>query len=163
MSLDSCQVHKRRNVEAHLPSKHHAALRRQLNAAYHEADYGRAVRSLRATVGWLRRLNPDAAASLEEGLEETLTVVRLGIPEQLRKSVATTNPIESALSVAEQVTCRVKHWRDGDMRQRWCVAGLLDAESRFRRVRGYRHLNALRDALEQSVEPPKLDERRRGA
>lgn len=141
--MQRCQAHKRRNVEAHLSDKHHEALRRQLNAAYQETDHPRAVKSLRTTVSWLKRLNPDAAASLEEGLEETLTVVRLGLPELLRKTLATTNPIKSALSVAEQVTRRMKRWRDGDMRQRCCAAGLLDAESRFRRVKGHRHMKTL--------------------
>jgi hypothetical protein len=74
-----------------------------------------------------------AAASLEEGWEETLTVMRLGVPELLRKTLATTNPIESAFSVAESVTRRLKRWRGGTMRERWCATGLLDAESRFRR------------------------------
>ena len=160
--VQRCQVHKRRNVEAHLPEKHHEELGRQLNAAWHETDSARAAKSLRTTVSWLRRLSPDAASSLEEGLEETLTVVRLGVPELLRKTLSTTNPIESAFSVAEAVTHRVKRWRDGDMRQRWCVAGLLDAESRFHRVKGYRHLARLIDALDEHAHPT-LDERRKQA
>ena len=161
--IQRCQLHKRRNVEAHLPLKHHDELRRQLNAAWHETDYDRALRGLRTTAAWLRRLSPDAAASLEEGLEETLTVVRLGVPELLRKTLATTNPIESAFSVAEQVTHRIKRWRDGDMRQRWCVAGLRDAESRFKRVKGYRHLPQLLNSLEQDVHGSRLDSRRKRA
>lgn len=161
--VQRCQVHKRRHVEAHLPKKHHDELRRQLNLADHETDHDRARTSLGTTVQWLRRLNPDAAASLEEGLAETLTVVRLKIPELLRKTVATTNPIESTFSVAESVTRRVKHWRDGDMRHRWCVAGLLDAESRFRRVKGYRHLPSLIRALELEIAPPSLDAHRKRA
>ena len=161
--VQRCQAHKRRNVEAHLPDKHHDELRRQLNGAWHETDHDQALQSLRTTVGWLRRLSPDAAASLEEGLEETLTVVRLGVPELLRKTLATTNPIESAFSVAEDVTRRVKHWRDGDMRKRWCVAGLLDAESRFHRVKGYRHLKRLVTDLEQIIQPPTLDAKRKRA
>lgn len=161
--VQRCQVHKRRNVEAHLPDRHHEALRRQLNAAYHETDYPQAVKALRNTVKWLTRLNPDAAASLQEGLDETLTVVRLGVPELLRKTLATTNPIESAFSVAEQVTRRVKRWRDGDMRQRWCVAGLLDAESRFNRVKGHRHMKTLLEAIDRSVHSETLDDRRKRA
>jgi putative transposase len=156
--VQRCQAHKKRNVEAHLPDKHHDELRRQLNLAYHHTDHRQAVKALNTTVAWLRRLNPDAAASLQEGLEETLTVVRLGMPELLRKSLATTNPIESAFSVAEAATRRVKRWRDGDMRQRWCVAGLLDAERRFRRVKGYRHMKLLIDALLRDVAGPTLDD-----
>ena len=102
--IQRCQVHKRRNVEAHLVEKHHEELGRRLAAAYHETNVTQALTLLRATVKWLRRLSPAAATSLEEGLAETLTVVRLGVPELLRKTLATTNPIESAFSVAESTT-----------------------------------------------------------
>lgn len=129
--IQRCQIHKKRNVQDHLPQKHWQELSRQLNAAYHETDYDQALKGLKTTARWLQRLNPDAAASLREGMEETLTVVRLGVPELLRRTLATTNPIESAFSVAENLTARVKRWRDGDMRQRWCTAGLLRAESKF--------------------------------
>ena len=84
----------------------------------------------------LERNNPPAASSLREGLEETLAVVRLGVPGALRRTLATTDPIESALSVTRRVTARVTRWRDGALRRRWCVAGLLRAERQFRRVRG---------------------------
>jgi transposase-like protein len=159
--IQRCQAHKRRNVEAHLPEKHHDELRDRLNAAYHETNATQARTLLVATVKWLRRISPAAAGSLEEGLEETLTVVRLGVPELLRKTLATTNPIESAFSVAESVTRRVKRWRDGDMRQRWCVAGLLDAESRFNRIKGYKHLPQLVAALERTLDAPTLDTQRK--
>ncbi len=125
--IQRCQVHKKRNVREHLPEKHHDALSRQLHAAYNATDYDEALRRLKTTARWLDRLNPDAAASLREGMEETLTVIRLGVPESLRRTLATTNPIESAFSAAQNVTRRVKCWRGGDMRQRWCVAGLLRA------------------------------------
>jgi transposase-like protein len=161
--VQRCQVHKRRNVEAHLPAKHHEALGRQLNAAYHDTNHARALKALRTTAAWLKRIHPDAAASLEEGLEETLTVVRLRVPELLRKTLATTNPIESAFSVAESVTRRVKRWRDGDMRQRWCAAGLLDAERRFHRVKGHRHMPTLIAALDRLVHPQQLDNQRQRA
>jgi putative transposase len=161
--IQRCQVHKRRNVEAHLPDKHHEELRERLHAAYHETNLTQARTLLAATVKWLRRISPAAAASLEEGLEETLSVVRLGVPELLRKTLSTTNPIESAFSVAESVTRRVKRWRDGDMRQRWCVAGLLDAESRFNRIKGYKHLPQLLPALDRVVHTPTLDTQRKGA
>ena len=161
--IQRCQVHKRRNVEAHLPDKHHDELRQRLNAAYHETNQAQALALLRATAQWLRRISPAAAASLEEGLEETLTVVRLGVPELLRKTLATTNPIESAFSVAESVTRRVKRWRDGNMRERWCVAGLVDAESRFNRVKGHKHLPQLLTALDRLVASPTLDTQRKHA
>jgi putative transposase len=149
--IQRCQVHKRRNLKAHVPEKHWPELQRRLSEAYQETDYARARASLEGTARWLDRLNTDAAASLREGLEETLTVVRLGVPGALRRTLATTNPIESALSVTRRVTGRVTRWRDGDMRRRWCVAGLLRAEGKFRRVKGHRAMPALLKALEALV------------
>jgi len=143
-----CQIHKKRNVKAHVPEKHHAESDRRLSEAYQETSHETAKTSLEATARWLERINPDAAASLREGLEETLTVVRLGLAGALRRTLATTNPIESALSVTRRVTARVTRWRDGDMRRRWCVAGLLRAESKFRRIKGHRSLPLLIKALE---------------
>jgi transposase-like protein len=156
-----CQLHKKRNVREHLPQKHWAELSRQLQAAYQETDYALALKGLKTTARWLERLHPDAAASLREGLEETLTVVRLGVPELLRRTLATTNPIESAFSVAENVTARVKRWHDGDMRQRWCTAGLLRAERKFRRVKGHRQMPQLLKALDRLVLGKVLDENRK--
>jgi transposase-like protein len=145
--IQRCQVHKRRNVKANLPEKHHVELERRISAAYNEADYPTAKTLLETTARWLDRINADAASSLREGLEETLTVVRLGLPGVLRKTLATTNPIESALSVTRRVTARVTRWRDGDMRRRWCVAGLMRAESKFRRVKGHRAMPTLLKGL----------------
>jgi len=151
--IQRCQVHKKRNVKAHVPEKYWPELERRLSEAYHETSYQTAKASLEATARWLDRLNADAASSLREGLEEMLTVVRLGVPGPLRRTLATTNPIESALSVTRRVTARVTRWRDGDMRRRWCVAGLLRAESKFRRVKGHRALPTLMRALEESTRP----------
>jgi len=159
--IQRCQVHKKRNVREHLPERYWGELSRQLSAAYGATDYDEALQRLQTTARWLERLNPDAAASLREGMEETLTVIRLGVPELLRRTLATTNPIESAFSVAENVTRRVKRWRAGDMRQRWCIAGLLRAESKFRRVKGYRHMPQLLKALDRLVLGTELDENRR--
>jgi hypothetical protein len=97
------------------------------------------------------RLNPDAASSLREGLEETLTVVKLGVPGALRRTPATTDRIASALSVMRRVTSRVTRWRDGDMRRRRCVAGLLRAEGKFRRLKGHPAMPTLLGALESLV------------
>jgi transposase-like protein len=149
--IQRCQIHKMRNIKAHLPDKHWPELVRQLSAAYHEESFERARSSLETTAKWLARISPDAAASLWEGLEETLTVVRLGLSDPLRRTFSSTNPIESALSVTREVTRRVKRWRDGDMRRRWCAAGLLHAEGRFRRVKGYRQIPKLLTALERLV------------
>lgn len=91
-------------------------------------------------------------------MEETLTLVRLGVHADLRKTLESTNVIESAFSVVERVTGRVKRWRPGDMRWRWCVAGLLHAEQHFRRVDGYRHIAALLAALERTASQAEVDE-----
>jgi transposase-like protein len=155
--IQRCQQHKLRNVEAHVPEERWAEVKRRLDEAYRQTSYTQARAQLQATVKLLERISPDAAASLREGWEETLTVVRLGVAEPLRRTLATTNPIESALSIVERVTTRVKRWREGDMRQRWCAAGLLRAESKFRRVKGHRHLGELKKALEQVVEGKELD------
>ena len=101
--IQRCQVHKKRNVKAHVPEKHHAELERRLSEAYYETGYEAAKASLEATARWLERINPDAASSLREGMEETLSVVRLGLSGALRRTLATTNPIESALSVTRRV------------------------------------------------------------
>ena len=155
--IQRCQEHKKRNVEAHVPEERWAEVKRRLDEAYRQTSYVQAKAQLQATIKLLERISPDAAASLREGWEETLTVVRLGVAEPLRRTLATTNPIESALSIAETVTARVKRWREGDMRQRWCAAGLLRAESKFRRVLGHRHLAELKKALQQAVEGKDLD------
>jgi putative transposase len=149
--IQRCQVHKKANVIAHLPEKHHAELERRLSGAYCETDYATAKTLLEGTARWLERINADAASSLREGLEETLTVVKLGVSALLRRTLATTNPLESALSVTRRVTARVTRWREGDMRRRWCVAGLLRAEAKFHRVKGYRAMPALLKALDVMV------------
>jgi transposase-like protein len=149
--IQRCQVHKKRNVKAHVPDRHQAELQQRLSDAYYEADYRKAHSTLENTVRWLHRISPDAAASLEEGLDETLTVIRLGVPATLRKTLASTNVVESALSVARRVTSRVKRWREGDMRARWCAAGLRRAEEKFRRVKGYRQIVQLLAALDATL------------
>jgi transposase-like protein len=134
--IQRCQIHKKRNIKAHAREKHWPELERRLSGAYHETSQATAEASLEATARWPDRLNPDAASSLREGLEETLTVVRPSVSGALRRTLATTNPIESALTVTRRVSARVTRWRDGDMRRRWCVAGLLRAGAKFRRVKG---------------------------
>ena len=156
--IQRCQVHKQRNVKEHLAKGYWPELSRRLGEAYGETDYDRALALLKKAAVWLEGINPDAAASLREGMEETLTLVRLGVHANLRKTLASTNVIESAFSVVEQVTGRVKRWRPGAMRWRWCVAGLLHVEQRFHRVDGCRHIPALLAALERTVPPAEIDE-----
>ena len=147
--VQRCQIHKRRNVKDHLPPECQASADQRIRTAYGMRDHEQAKAQLLKIVAWLQEINPSAASSLKEGLEETLTLHRLGLPEPLRKSLQSTNLIESALSVAADVTRRVKRWRAGDMRLRWSAAGLLHAEKNFRRVRGYKAMPKLLTALEQ--------------
>ena len=152
-----CQVHKKRNVKAHLAQEHWPELDRRLSEAYRERDYNRALSLLHATVDRLTDINPSAAHSLEEGLEETITVIRLGVPELLQKSLSNTNVIESALGTSEGLTGRVKRWRRGHMRWRWCASGLLLAEAGFHRVQGYRQIPKLIEALDGIAKERGLD------
>lgn len=148
-AVQRCQQHKRRNVRDHLVEEHRVSIDARIAAAYKMADYDGALKSLELTVRYLERLNPSAAASLKEGLEETLTVHKLGVTGLLRKTLATTNPIESCFSVTRTITGRVKRWRGGDMVQRWAIASLLRAEKRFNRVKGYREIPKLALSLQQ--------------
>jgi transposase-like protein len=146
--IQRCQVHKKRNVKAHLAEKYHAELEQRLSEAYSETDYRRARMMLFDTLRWLARISPDAAKSLEEGMDETLTLVRLGVPATLRRTLSSTNAVESALSTVQRLTSRVKSWRPGNMRLRWCAAGLRRAQERFNRVGGYRQIPQLLAALD---------------
>ncbi len=147
--VQRCQIHKRRNVKDHLPLEYQGSADQRMRTAYAMRTYEEAKAQLLKTVDWLEGINPSAASSLREGLEETLTLHRLGLPEALRKSLQSTNLIESALSVAADVTRRVKRWRGGDMRLRWTAAGLLQTEKNFRRIRGSRIMGKLVTALDQ--------------
>jgi putative transposase len=149
--IQRCQVHKKRNVVDHLPEEYKADVRRKLQNAYAMADYADAKRALDQLHFELMHLNPSAARSLEEGLEETLTVHKLRVPDQLRGSLSCTNVIESAFSVVETVCRNVKRWRDGDQIERWVGSGLLVAEQQFRKVIGYRQIPLLLDSMANAV------------
>ena len=149
VAVQRCQQHKRRNVADHLPLEHQEAIDARIRTAYNMKTYEQAKQSLELTVKYLERLNPSAAASLKEGFEETLTVHKLGIENLLRKTLCTTNPIESCFSVTRTVTGRVKRWRGGDMVQRWAVASLLRAEKKFRRIKGFKEIPKLLVALKK--------------
>ena len=142
-SIQRCQVHKRRNVLDHLTDEQKPAVAKSLNAAYALEDYAAAKQALNGLHRELMDLNPSAARSLGEGMEETLTVHRLHLPMQLRKTLASTNVIESAFSIVEQVCKNVKRWHGGDQRERWVGSGLLVAEKQFRRVMGYKQIPML--------------------
>ena len=143
-----CRLHKARNVLEYLPESYQAEARRRMNAAWNMNEYSEAKAELAKVVQWLSGINESAAESLKEAFEETLVMHRLRLPEILRKSLATTNVIESAFSIVRERTRRVKNWRSGrDQVTRWAAAGLLVAEKRIRRIRGYKFLPLLVEAL----------------
>jgi transposase-like protein len=147
-AIQRCQVHKRRNVLDHLTDEQKPMVAKKLNAAYGMEDHAAAKLVLTQLHRELMDMNPSAARSLEEGLEETLTVHRLHIPFQLRKSLASTNIIESAFSIVERVCSNVKRWHGGDQRERWVGSGLLVAEKQFRRIQGHKQIPFLLRELE---------------
>ena len=147
-AIQRCQVHKRRNVLDHLTDEQKPAVAKRLNAAYAMEDYAGAKQALQQLHRELMDLNPSAARSLGEGMEETLTVHRLHVPMQLRKILASTNVIESAFSIVEQVWKNVKRWHGGDQRERWVGSGLLVAQKQFRRIIGHKQIPALIRELE---------------
>jgi putative transposase len=149
--IQRCQVHKKRNVVDHLPDEHKADVRRKMQNAYAMAEYADAKRALEQLHRELMDLNPSAARSLEEGMEETLTVHKLRVPDQLRRTLCCTNVIESAFSIVETVCRNVKRWRDGDHIERWVGSGLLVAERQFRKVIGHRQIPLLLSSMATAV------------
>src|SRR5512135_2225195 len=141
--IQRCQLHKIRNVKDHLPQRLRSSVGRRMTDAYH------ADSALEAQAEELDRTHPGAAASLREGLDETLTVLRLGVPPTLARTLRSTNCIESMISVCREHAGNVKRWRDGQMALRWCAAGMVEAGKQFRRVNGHLHLPSLRAALER--------------
>jgi transposase-like protein len=145
--VQRCQVHKERNVLEQLPPEHHRRVRQRLRAAWKLKGQVEARSALERVVADLEELSPSAAASLKEGLEETLTVHRLGVPESLRRTLRSTNPIESCFSTTRKRCRNVKRWRSQEMVQRWVGTMLLEVEQRLRRVRGHREMPLLVAAL----------------
>ena len=139
----------------HLTDEQKPGVAKRLNAAYALEDYAAAKQTLNQLHRELMDLNPSAARSLGEGMEETLTVHRLRVPMQLRKTLASTNVIESAFSIVERVCRNVKRWHGGDQRERWVGSGLLVAQKQFRRITGYKQIPALIRELETLVPPKK--------
>ena len=152
--VQRCQWHKRENVIAYLPDRHRATFRRKLQAAYDQPTYDKAKRALGKVRAELALLNVSAASSLDEGLEETLTLHRLGVFQQLGTSLKTTKTLESIHARVESRTAKVDHWRNSEQKQRWLATALLDLEPRLRRIRNYRALPLLREALRRQVQEP---------
>jgi putative transposase len=149
--VQRCQWHKRENVVSYLPPAQHGVWRRKLQAAYAHATYADAKRALQRLERELRLRNVSAAESLLEGLEETLTLHRLGVFPELGTSFKTTNLIESVMARVAAKTRRVARWRTSDQQRRWCAAALLQHEQQFRCVKGVKHLPLLMHALRSSI------------
>jgi putative transposase len=152
--IQRCQLHKVRNVKDHLPQRLRSSVGRKMTDAYHAGSALEAEAALLALATELDRTHPGAAASLREGLDETLTVLRLGVPPTLARTLRSTNAIESMISVCREHAGNVKRWRDGQMALRWCAAGMAEAGKQFRRVNGHLHLPTLRAALERETTEP---------
>ncbi len=146
-----CQLHKIRNVADRLPDDLAAAVTKRMRAAYHAETALLAQAQLEALVRELDRTHPGAAGSLREGMAETLTVLRLGVPPTLARTLRSTNSIESMISIARDHSRNVTNWQSGNMALRWCAAGMIEAKGQFRRVNGHLHLAALRAALDRHV------------
>jgi putative transposase len=146
-----CQLHKIRNVRDRLPEKLRSVVTARMRRAYRAESALAAEAELTALAAELDRTHPGAAASLREGLDETLTVLRLGVPPTLARTLRSTNAIESMISICRDRSANVKRWRDGQMALRWCAAGMVEAGKQFRRVNGHLHLRTLRAALERHV------------
>ncbi len=149
--IQRCQLHKIRNVRDRLPQRLRPSVERRMRQAYQAPSALQAEAQLSALARELDKTHPGAAASLREGMSETLTVLRLGVPPTLARTLRSTNAIESMISICRDTSRNVKRWRDGQMALRWCAAGMLEAGKQFRRVNGHLHLPALRAALEREV------------
>jgi transposase-like protein len=149
--IQRCQLHKLRNVSDRLPDAVASTVAKRMRRAYHHADPLIAQAELEALARELDRSHPGAAASLREGLAETLTITRLGVPPTLARTLRSTNSIESMIEICRDHAANVKRWQDGQMVLRWVAAGMGEAAKQFRRVNGYLHLPALRVALDQTI------------
>ena len=145
--IQRCTVHKRRNVADYLPERERELIDAKLVRAFTHPDPDLGLRAARELATSLDRTHPGAAASIREGLEEMFTVRRLGLSASLERTLTTTNPVESMISIARTTQRNVKRWRDGQMARRWTAAGMLVAEARFRRIKGHKDMPLLLAAL----------------
>ncbi len=146
-----CVRHKERNVLEHLPERDRPAVKMRLRKAWASENYELALDGLRLLAGELDRSHPGAAASLREGMQETLTLTRLGIRGKLKTTLQSTNPIESMIETCRRTSRNVKRWQSGDMCLRWTAAGMLEAEQQFRKIIGYADLAKLAIAVERDL------------
>jgi putative transposase len=152
-AIQRCTVHKRRNVADHLPEGQRGWVDTKLGKIFANPDPAAGLRDAKALATALARKHPGAAASLREGLDEMFTVTRLGITGSLARTLTTSNPIESMISIARTTNRNVTHWRDGQMVLRWTAAGMLNAQRSFRRVRGFKQMPQLVAALHRHAHP----------
>lgn len=152
--VQRCQQHKRRNVCDHLPKRLHGSTMKTMRDAYRSSSRTAAKNRLLRLANQLQDDHPDAARSLREGLDETLTLKDMGLPEWLERTLSTTNPIENLNGTIRRLTRRVKHGRNGSMIKRWVAARLHEAQQRFHRIRGHKGLPKLIAVLYSTAEQP---------
>jgi putative transposase len=165
--IQRCQQHKIKNVRDKLPERLRTVAERRMRQAYHAESALKAEGLLTELARELDKTHPGAAASLREGMAETLTILRLGVPPTLARTLRSTNPVESMIEICREHSKNVKRWRDGTMALRWCAAGMVEAGHQFRRVNGHLHLPKLRAALDahftESVSPASQNEDQKAA
>jgi putative transposase len=149
--VQRCTIHKRRNLTGHLPKEMAATIDRRLAVIFAQPDAQKGLDAALRLATELEADHPDAAASLREGLFDMFTVRRLAVGATLSMTLTNTNCIESMISIARRTTGRVTKWKDGTMKKRWIAAGMLEAERSFRRVRGYKEMTKLVDALHREI------------
>ncbi len=151
--IQRCVRHKERNVCDQLPEAERPWAHAKLRAAWAEDDHGRALSALKTLTSSVERAHPCAAASLQEGMQGTPTLTRLGVTGSLKSALQSTNAIESMLDTVRQTQRNVKRWQPGDIRLRWTAAGILQAEHEFRRVKGHRDMPKLTTAIHHELHP----------
>jgi putative transposase len=151
--IQRCTLHKRRNLADHLPDKEQAWVDAKLVKAFAHPDPDAGLRNAKSLAAQLDKNYPSAAASLREGLDEMFTVARLGIDGRLAKTLTTSNPVESMISIARTTNRNVTRWRDGQMVLRWTAAGMLNVERSFRRIKGHKQMPQLVAALHRHAHP----------
>ena len=152
--VQRCIRHKERNVTDHLAERDRPALKRRLRAAWALDEHAGALERLQAIAGELERTHPGAASSLREGLEETITLQRLRVTGSLKRTLTSTNPIESMIEIVRKTQRNVTRWQSGDMALRWTAAGMSEAERQFRKIIGYKQLARLVVTIERHQRDP---------
>jgi len=151
VSVQRCIRHKERNVLEHLPERDRSLVKARLRKAWASDNHQIALDALQLLAGELAHSHPGAASSLREGLQETLTLTRLGVRGKLKNTLQSTNPIESMIGTVRRTSRNVKRWQNGDMCLRWTAAGMLEAETQFRKIIGYSDLANLALAVERDL------------